>query len=154
MGVLAAGAPRIAFAQKPMPRVGFLVAGDPEPAWSLFRKAMTDLGHVEGRTIAYEYRAADADSARLDQFAAELVRLKVDVLVPILSPSIVAARKATSTIPIVFFGAAPDIGGVTNVARPEAKHHRRVQPELDARRQGPAALSRDQARDQGSSARF
>lgn len=103
-----------------MPRVGYLVTGDPEPAWSLFRKAMTELGHIEGRTIAYEYRVSDTDAAHLDRLAAELVRLKVDVLVPILSPAIVAARKATSTIPIVFFGAAPDIGGVNNVARPEA----------------------------------
>ncbi len=117
---VAAVLPRLALAQKAVPRVGFLVAGDPEPAWSLFRKAMAELGHVEGRTIAYEYRVSDTDAARLDRHAAELVRLKVDVLVPILSPAIVAARKATSTIPIVFFGAAPDIGGVSNVARPEA----------------------------------
>jgi len=117
---VAAVLPRLALAQKAVPCVGFLVAGDPEPAWSLFRKAMTELGHIEGRTIAYEYRVSDTDSTRLDQLAAELVRLKVDVLVPILSPAIVAARKATSTIPIVFFGAAPDIGGVNNVARPEA----------------------------------
>jgi len=102
-----------------MPRVGFLVAGDAEPAWTLFRKEMAAPGYVEGRTIAYEFRQADADSGKLDLFAAELVRLKVDVLVPILSPAIVAARKATSAIPIVFFGAAPDIDGITNVARPE-----------------------------------
>lgn len=111
--------PGLALAQKEMPRVGFLVAGDPEPAWSLFRKAMAELGHVEGRTISYEYRVSDSDGARLDQLAAELVSLKINVLVPILSPAIVAARKATSTIPIVFFGAAPDIGGIDNVARPE-----------------------------------
>lgn len=120
VGAAALGLPRLALAQKPSPRIGFLVAGDPEPAWSLFRKAMSDLGYVEGRTVAYEYRVSDTDEARLDKIASELVSLKVDVLVPILSPAIVAARKATSTIPIVFFGAAPDIGGVKNVARPEA----------------------------------
>lgn len=119
MGVLIPGAPRMAFAQKPMPCVGFLVAGDPEPAWSLFRKAMANLGHIDGRTVAYEYRLADADGTQLDRLAAELVRLKVDVIVPILSPAIVAARKATSTLPIVFFGAALDIGGIDNIARPE-----------------------------------
>ena len=101
------------------PRVGFLVAGDPEPAWSLFRKAMAGLGHIDGRTIAYDYRASDADPAQLERLAAELVSRKPDVIVPILSPAIVAVRTATSTIPIVFFGAAPDIGGVNNVARPE-----------------------------------
>ncbi len=119
MAGAAAVAPRVAVAQTPMPRVGFLIAGDPEPAWSLFKKAMAGLGYVEGRTVAYEYRLADADGSQLDRLAAELVRLKVDVIVPILSPAIVATRKATSTIPIVFFGAAPDIGGVDNVARPE-----------------------------------
>ena len=115
----AAALPGAALAQRPVPRVGFLVAGDPEPAWSLFRKAMTGLGYIDGRTVAYEYRLADPDGRQLDRLAAELVRLKVDVLVPMLSPAIVAARKASSTIPIVFFGAAPDIGGVDNVARPE-----------------------------------
>ncbi len=119
MGGAAAVVSRAAFAQKPIPRVGFLVTGDPEPAWSLFKKAMTNLGYIEGRTVTYEYRAAGADGARLDQLAAELVRVKVDVIVPILTPAIVATRKATSTLPIVFFGAAPDIGGVDNVARPE-----------------------------------
>jgi putative ABC transport system substrate-binding protein len=119
MSAAAAGVPRLALAQQPMPRVGFLVSGDPEPAWSLFRKAMTGLGYIEGRTVAYDYRLADADGSQLDRLAAELVRLKVDVIVPILSPAIVATRKATSTLPIVFFGAAPDIGGVDNVARPE-----------------------------------
>ncbi len=119
MGVAAFAAPHVARAQKPMPRVGFLIAGDPEPAWSLFKKAMADLGHIEGRTIAYEYRQADTDGTQLDRLAAELVRLKVDLIVPILSPAVAAARKATATIPIVFYGAAPDIVGVDNVARPE-----------------------------------
>jgi putative ABC transport system substrate-binding protein len=120
MASAAAVAPRAAFAQKPVPRIGFLVAGDPEPQWSLFRKAMAELGHIESKTIAYEYRAVGTDSSRLDKSAAELVELKVDVLVPILSPALVAASKATSTIPIVFFSAAPDVGGIENVARPNA----------------------------------
>ena len=80
---------------------------------------MANLGHIDGRTVAYDYRPADADGTQLDRLAAELVRLKVDVIVPILSPAIVAARKATSTLPIVFFGAALDVGGIDNVARPE-----------------------------------
>ncbi|SKA41577.1 putative ABC transport system substrate-binding protein [Enhydrobacter aerosaccus] len=102
-----------------MPRIGFLVTGDPEPVWSLFRAAMAKLGYSEGRTVAYEYRAADAAGGRLDAFAADLVRLKVDVLVAVLSPAIAAAKRATSRLPIVFYGAAPDTGMVTNMARPE-----------------------------------
>jgi putative ABC transport system substrate-binding protein len=115
----AATLPRLALAQKPVPRIGVLVAGDPEPAWTLFKKAMTALGYIEGRTVAFEYRAADANGAPIDALAADLVRLKVDVIVAILTPSVVAAQRATSTIPIVFFGAAPDNYGVTNVARPD-----------------------------------
>lgn len=100
-------------------RIGVLITGDPEPVWSQFRAALAALGHVEGRDIAFEYRVADAGGGRLDAMAAELVRLRVDVLVAVLSPAIAAAKRATSRIPIVFFGAAPDTGLVTNVARPE-----------------------------------
>lgn len=102
-----------------MPRVGFLVAGDPEPTTSHFRKAMAEIGYVEGRTIAIEYRSADPASGKLTEYAAELVRMKVDAIVAVLSPAVVAAQKATSTIPIVFSGGAPEIGAVGNVARPE-----------------------------------
>ncbi|MFO1080348.1 MAG: ABC transporter substrate-binding protein [Reyranellaceae bacterium] len=101
-----------------MPRVGYLTAGDIEPSWSLFRKAMADLGRIDGRSVAYEFRTADPASGRLEALAQELVRLKVDVLVAVLSPAITAAKKATTTIPIVFNGAAPDTGTVQAVARP------------------------------------
>ena len=101
-----------------MPRVGFLVAGDPEPTWSLFRKAMASLGLVEGKNVAYEFRSADSP-ARLDAAAKELVALKADVIVAVLSPATAAAMRATSTIPIVFNGGAPVTGMVTNMARPE-----------------------------------
>ena len=121
VGVLAGStlgaAPSIA--QK-MPRVGVLLSGDPEPTWSLFRAAMADLGLVEGKTVIYEYRATDSASGRLDAYARELVAMKVDVIVAVLSPATAAALKATSTIPIVFNGAAPITGAVANVARPEA----------------------------------
>ena len=101
------------------PRIGFLAAGDPEPTWTLFRRAMADLGYIEDRTVKYEYRAA-TERERLDAFAAELVRLEVDVIVAFLSPAIAAAQRATSRVPIVFNGAAPETGVVSNVARPEA----------------------------------
>jgi putative ABC transport system substrate-binding protein len=107
-----------AHAQK-VPRVGFLIAGDPEPVWTLFRKAMTDLGYVEGRTVKYEFRTSFADRGRLDELAASLVGLEVDVIVACLTPAVVAAKKATSKISIVFNGGAPETGLVTNLARPE-----------------------------------
>lgn len=101
-----------------LPRVGFLVSGDPEPTWSLFRKAMAGLGLIEGKTVAYEFRSGDSPE-RLDVAARELVALKVDVIVSVLSPATAAATRATTTIPIVFNGGAPVTGLVTNMARPE-----------------------------------
>lgn len=106
-------------AQK-MPRVGFLVAGDPEPSWTQFRNAMADLGYVDGRNVKFEYRVSDADRGRLDALAGSLVSLDVDVIVPIFSPAVAAAKRATSKIPIIFTGGAPETGTVTNVARPES----------------------------------
>jgi putative tryptophan/tyrosine transport system substrate-binding protein len=118
LGALTALPTMTAHAQQ-MPTVGFLAAGDPEPSWSYFRNAMAALGYVEGKTVVFDYRAAGANS-ELDRLAATLVSRKVGVIVTLLSQAIEAARHATTTIPIVFFGAAPDIGSTTNIARPEA----------------------------------
>lgn len=107
-------------AQQPaMPRVGFLIAGDPEPMRTLFRAAMTDLGYHADRTVRYEERMAEPASGRLPAMAASLVELNVDVIVAVLTPAIAAARQATARIPIVFNGGAPDTGMLTNFARPE-----------------------------------
>jgi putative ABC transport system substrate-binding protein len=102
-----------------VPRVGFLISGDPEPTTGQFRAAMAEVGYVEGRTIRVEYRSADPASGKLTEYAAELARMKIDAIVAVLSPAVVAAQKATTTIPIVFSGGAPEIGAVGNVARPE-----------------------------------
>lgn len=118
LGVLTALPATAARAQK-VPRVGFLVSGDPEPSWSLFRNAMADLGYVEDRTVAFDYRAAGVNNAGLDGLAAALVSQRIDVIVAVLSQAIDAVRRATTTVPIVFFGAAPEIGGIGNIARPE-----------------------------------
>jgi putative tryptophan/tyrosine transport system substrate-binding protein len=107
-------------AQRPaMPKVGFLMGGDPEPMWTPFRKAMADLGYIEDRTIKYEYRVAFAGRGELSVMAAELVALNVDVIVAVLTPAINAARAATTKIPIVFYGGAVATGTVTNIARPD-----------------------------------
>jgi putative ABC transport system substrate-binding protein len=110
--------PLAARAQAPK-RVGFLITGDAEPSWSLFRKAMADLGYKDGSNLKYEYRAAEAAGPKLDEMAADLTRLKVDVIVTVLTPSVAAARRATSTIPIAWMGADPQAGGITNLSRPE-----------------------------------
>jgi putative ABC transport system substrate-binding protein len=103
-----------------MARVGILFAADPEPTWTLFRKAMAELGYVDGRSVAYESRVGTGDRSTLDGLALSLVQSNVDVIVAVLSPAIAAAKARTSTIPIVFNGGALDSGIVSNVARPEA----------------------------------
>jgi putative tryptophan/tyrosine transport system substrate-binding protein len=79
--------------------------------FQIFRKTLLDLGYVEGRSIGFEYRWADGNSARLADFAAELVGRKVDVIFcgP-GTPTAMAAKKATATIPIVFVGAGDAVG--------------------------------------------
>lgn len=114
-----AGALPLSAQAETIKRVGFLVTGDPEPTWSLFRKGMVEAGYVEGRTLTYEYRPIDTPGPRLDGAAAELARLNVDVIVTILTPSIAAARRATSTIPIAWLGADPQVTGIINLSRPE-----------------------------------
>jgi putative ABC transport system substrate-binding protein len=107
---------------KKVPRVGFLwdsPAVFPD-AIEAFRQGLRDLGYVEGKTIAIEYRWAEGKPERMRELAEELVRLKVDV---IMAPSSIytgAAKQATSTIPIIFMSHADPIGSghVTSLARP------------------------------------
>ena len=106
-------------------RVGILSPLPPSAAASrpfeIFRKTLLDLGYVEGRSISLEYRWADGNSARLADFAAELVNRKVDLIFcgP-GTPTAMAAKKATATIPIVFVGAGDAVGAglVESLARP------------------------------------
>ncbi len=114
----AAGFSASAVAQK-IPRVGFLVSGEADPSWLPFRKAMAELGYIEGRTVVFDNRDAGINGGAIDALARSLVAEQPDVVVAVLSQAIVAARKATQDVPIVFFGAAPEIGGISNVARPE-----------------------------------
>jgi ABC-type uncharacterized transport system substrate-binding protein len=85
-----------------------------------FRQGLRDLGYVEGRNLAIEYRDAEGKLERLPARAAELVALKVDVIVAPTTPAALAAKEATRTLPIVFAGAADPVtsGLVTSLARP------------------------------------
>jgi putative ABC transport system substrate-binding protein len=113
----------VAQAQQPkVPRIGFLSGGSPttSPArYDVFRQGLRELGYVEGKNITIEYRYAEGKLERLPDLAAELVRLKVDVIVAI-GPAILAAKKASSAIPIVFAGAPDPVGAgiVSSLARP------------------------------------
>jgi putative ABC transport system substrate-binding protein len=107
---------------KKVPRVGFLwdsPAVFPD-AIEAFRQGLRDLGYVDGRTIAIEYRWAEGKPERIRELAEELVRLKVDVIVAPSSIYTGAAKRATSTIPIIFMSHADPIGSghVASLARP------------------------------------
>ncbi len=85
-----------------------------------FRQSIEHFGHVEGRDIAIEFRFADGNADRLPSLAAELVDQKVDIIVTFATPAAVAARKATSTIPIVAISITDPVGLglVESLARP------------------------------------
>jgi putative ABC transport system substrate-binding protein len=86
-----------------------------------FRQGLRDLGYVEGRNVVIEYRDAEGKAERLPALAAELVALKVDVILAAGTPQALAAQHATKTIPIVFASGASDpvtSGLVTSLARP------------------------------------
>src|SRR5215468_5237258 len=97
---------------KKVPRIGYLSNSDPatESARSEgIRLALRELGYIEGQSIAIEYRYAEGKRDRLPDLAAELVRLKVDMIVVAGGdPLILAAKNATKTIPIVMVGAGID----------------------------------------------
>jgi len=104
-------------------RVGFFLGATGESVASLFgalRDGLRDLGYVEGRNVVFERRYADGHMDRLPEIAAELVRLRVDVIVTGSSIHVAAARRATTTIPIVMVFTADPVqaGFVTSLARP------------------------------------
>jgi putative ABC transport system substrate-binding protein len=104
-----------------LPTIGYFgsaTAGSPREA--AFVKRLHDLGWIEGRTVAIEYRWAGGQTERFAEIAAEFVRLKVDVIVTAATAPVAAAKQATSAIPIVFALAADPVGDnlVAGLARP------------------------------------
>jgi putative ABC transport system substrate-binding protein len=118
--------PLVAEAQQSakVPRIGWLRIASPTPAVShlmeAFRQGLRELGYVEGQNIAVEYRFAEGRPERLPEFAAQLVALKVDIIVTPNPAGTQAAKEATSTIPIVFMGVTDPAGSglVASLARP------------------------------------
>jgi len=118
-------APLAARARQPakVPTIGFLGAGT-RLEWSqwvaAFVQRLRELGWIEGRNVAIEYRWAEARTERFAEIAAEFVRLKVDVIVTSGTPTVVAAKQATSVIPIVFATAGDPVGAglVASLTRP------------------------------------
>ncbi len=105
-----------------VPRIGYLSAGPsgPSPNIEVFREGLLALGYAEGQNIAIEYRYAAGRDDRLADLAAELVRLKVDLIVTDSSPAARAAQKATKTIPIVMAASGDPIGTglIASLSRP------------------------------------
>jgi putative tryptophan/tyrosine transport system substrate-binding protein len=94
------------------PTIGVLVIGKPDPTGLLqaFREELRKLGYVDGRNIHIEVWSAEGKLERLPELAAELVRDKVDVIGAWMTPTVLAAKGATSEIPIVMIGAADPVG--------------------------------------------
>jgi putative tryptophan/tyrosine transport system substrate-binding protein len=107
--------------QSKVARIGALYIGlaDGDSFKKELREGLHQLGYVEGKNIAFEFRSADGKLDRLPELAVELVRLKVDVIVSLYVPSALAAKQATREIPIVIIAADPvETGIVSSLARP------------------------------------
>jgi putative ABC transport system substrate-binding protein len=108
-----------------VPTIGFLGSATPatQGQWvTAFVQRLRELGWVEGHNLAIDYRWAEGRSERFADIAAEIVRLKVDVIVAATTPAALAAKQATSVIPIVFAGVSDPVGTglVASLARPGA----------------------------------
>jgi putative ABC transport system substrate-binding protein len=108
--------------RKAMPVIGYLGVTSPVPAarfLAAFQQGLSETGYVEGQNLAVEYRGAEGHYDRLPALAAELVGRKVEVIVAQADVSALAAKSATSTIPIVFVAGDPiAVGLVASLARP------------------------------------
>jgi putative ABC transport system substrate-binding protein len=117
----AAAWPLAAQAQQPaVPVIGFLSTGVPIGDVAAFREALSKAGYVEGQNVAFEYRSAEIERARLPELAADLVRRRVAVIVTEGSSATLAAKSLTTTIPILFFaiGDPIELGLVASLNRP------------------------------------
>jgi len=102
-------------------RIGFLSQGQPPKAFlEVLQQGLRERGYAEGRNLVWEFRFTDGSLDQLPQFAEDLVRLKVDVILARASSGAMAAKRATTSIPIVFFAvyAPVEIGLVANLRHP------------------------------------
>jgi putative tryptophan/tyrosine transport system substrate-binding protein len=121
---------------KKIPRIGVLWP-NPPATFDFLRQGLKDFGYVEGQNVAFEFRWAEGKLDLLNELAAELVRLKVDVIVTLAPQATLAAKQATQTIPIVFVAMGDPVasGVVPSLARPGANltGTTRMIPEMSAK---------------------
>jgi putative tryptophan/tyrosine transport system substrate-binding protein len=121
LALLALGAAPLARAQQAkVPQLGVLVVGNPEPFFGQFVDGLRDRGYIIRKNIVLELRSAEGKMNLLSGLAAELVRLKVDVIVANQTPAAKAAKQATNEIPIVMAPAGDPVGTglIVSLARP------------------------------------
>src|SRR5215204_4811939 len=106
----------LAAQQAKLPRIGVLLTANPEPFWTEFRAGLHEHGYIEGQNVQFEYRSADGQLNLLRALADELVRLNVVIIVTSQTPAVIAARQATSEIPIVMAPAGGNITGLSGTA--------------------------------------
>jgi putative tryptophan/tyrosine transport system substrate-binding protein len=121
--MLVAAVPAEAQQTKKVPRIGYIGAVGPEarnPNFEAFRRGLRDLGYIDGNNIVVEHRAAEGRMERIPSLVAELVQLKVDVLVSPISVAIRTAKQTTKAIPIVMVVTQDPVvaGFVDSLARP------------------------------------
>jgi putative ABC transport system substrate-binding protein len=135
-------APLLLFAQQRVTKVvllGVLQPGaPPQPLMEAIKEGLRDLGYVEGRNIAFLVRWAEGRTDKLDEGAGDMVRANVDLITTLSTPAALAARRATSSIPIVFTGVGDPVGTgvVQSLAHPggNATGFATLEPELSAKR--------------------
>ena len=149
LGVAAVARP-IGVCAQALPVVGFLGSDSPElytARLRALRRGLKDAGFIESENVAIEYRWANGDNNRLPALATELVNLRAAVLVSSTTPTTLALKAATSSIPIVFFIAGDPIalGLVRKLEPTRRQHHGHYGTDVRGREKMAAALTRDGA---------
>jgi putative ABC transport system substrate-binding protein len=102
-------------------RIGYLSTAPPRaPQWDALLDGLRERGYIEGRNLVFERRFSEGNAERFPEFAAELVQLRVDLIIVPTTPAALAAKNATQTIPIVIPTAIEPVGAglVASLARP------------------------------------